>query len=166
MIAYLDHEYLPGDRRACWRPVTISDPTRDPYLVALLIALAQSQRRNLQRARKGTRKGTRGPAAINFQVHIFLGDALDKTRLLVYTAEIPVVALNRLADSQWTPQNPTGFVVHTTEVPFEPYLTFLKRLVQATFPNVAQVSPALPPRKRRRSSEASPVESCKVARVK
>ncbi|KAK2023921.1 hypothetical protein LX32DRAFT_731786 [Colletotrichum zoysiae] len=165
IIAYLDHQDLRRDRKAGRHPVTISDPTRDPYVVALLIALAQSQRRNLQRACIRAGKGTHGPAATSFQVHIFLGDALIKPYLLVYTAEIPVAALDRLADFRWTPQNPTDFVVHTTEVPFEPYQTFPERLLQATFPGAAHVSPAPPPKKRRPSSEASPVESFKVARV-
>ncbi|OHW99902.1 hypothetical protein CSPAE12_01377 [Colletotrichum incanum] len=182
-IAYLDRDGLCNDRRASLdyirvphqtrrpsRPtaslyrihlarITPADPTRDPYVVALLIALAQSQRRNLIRAG--------GPSADSsgFRVHVLLGDVSDETHLHVYTANIPAASLDRLGDSRWTPQNPTRVVVHSTEVPFQPHSTFQQRLLQTMFPQVSQVLQAPQGRKRRRELETCRVESVKVARV-
>ncbi|KAK2022631.1 hypothetical protein LX32DRAFT_698537 [Colletotrichum zoysiae] len=183
-IAYVDRDSLRNDRAASLnhilqpppkrRPskptaslyrtylnrINPQDPARDPSVVALLFALAQSQRRKLGRAR-----GSAAANPISFQVHVLLGDVLDDTRLWVYTADIPIAALDRLADFRCTPRGATHFTIHTTEIPFQPYTTLPERLLRATLPKVAQIFQAPPDRKRPRASDTSPAERMKIARV-
>ncbi|KAF6811494.1 hypothetical protein CPLU01_15104 [Colletotrichum plurivorum] len=159
--ASLDHIRIPRPTMRPSRPtaslyrahlarITPADPIRDPYIAALLMALAQSQRRNLIRA------GGLPANPNSFRVHVLVGDATDETRLHVYTANIPAASLDRLADSRWIPRAPISFVVHATEVPFGPYSSFQQRLLQTMFPE---------DKKRRRDAGTSRAEGVKVARV-
>ncbi|PKY05576.1 hypothetical protein P168DRAFT_317098 [Aspergillus campestris IBT 28561] len=74
------------------------NPTEDPYVIAVLIALAQNQRReqqeHKQQKEKGMEQGAPG-AARSFKVHVLAVTCASAMYLYVYTANIPVEFLDK-----------------------------------------------------------------------
>ncbi|CCF32184.1 transposase [Colletotrichum higginsianum] len=99
--ASLQHIYFPRSSKATARlyhrrpnHITPSEPVRDPYIVALLIALAQSQRRRYCDGHKA-RPAPKSFNTLFTQVHALVGGTEDRHYLVVYTAHVPAAALDR-----------------------------------------------------------------------
>ncbi|QPH15573.1 hypothetical protein C2857_000004 [Epichloe festucae Fl1] len=145
LVGYLDLQYLVesrarsltsyqgNDRRGCSKTfslfrrklaqVTPKDPWRDPYIVALLIAFAQKQRRNLRRPQPKD-------SAFLFSPKLVLSSRKDRQRLFVYTSEIPSSFLDTLDNPTMTSASPFDMAVGVTEVQYEPYASLRERLFQ------------------------------------
>ncbi|KAK1958582.1 hypothetical protein LY78DRAFT_674311 [Colletotrichum sublineola] len=107
--------------------ITPSNPLEDPYILAVLIAIAQSQQRRYAQARLL-------PATQSFQVYVVVTDAKEKSYLVVYTADVPVVFLDRLATPHKRPRDACHLVVCLVDIPFEPYSSFPERLTHVVTP--------------------------------
>ncbi|KAK2006253.1 hypothetical protein LZ32DRAFT_623080 [Colletotrichum eremochloae] len=107
--------------------ITPSNPLEDPYILAVLIAIAQSQQRRYAQARLL-------PATQSFQVYVVVTDAKEKSHLVVYTADVPVVFLDRLATPHERPRDACHLVVRSVDIPFEPYSSFPERLTHVVTP--------------------------------
>ncbi|KAK1992701.1 hypothetical protein LX36DRAFT_674369 [Colletotrichum falcatum] len=115
------------------KPPSSTSATRhqDPYILAVLIALAQSRQRH--HAQSDPPSTTQ-----NFQVCVVVSDAKQKSHLILYTAEMPVVFLDRLTTPHKRPAAAWYLVIRSVDIPFEPYLSFPERLthvVTAPRPN-------------------------------
>ncbi|EFQ36769.1 uncharacterized protein GLRG_11917 [Colletotrichum graminicola M1.001] len=93
----------------------------DSYVTAILIALAQHQCRS-------------APHKSIHRVHVLLSDIDNKSRMTIYTAEIPNSFLDKLAHPRRPPPPFAEFQVHARTVEYEPYATFQQRLSQALIP--------------------------------
>ncbi|KAK2052647.1 hypothetical protein LY76DRAFT_650418 [Colletotrichum caudatum] len=93
----------------------------DSYVTAILIALAQHQCRS-------------APHKSIHRVHVLLSDVDNKSRMTIYTAEIPNSFLDKLAHPRRPPPPFAAFQVHARTIEYEPYATFQQRLSQALIP--------------------------------
>ncbi|KAF9869262.1 hypothetical protein CkaCkLH20_13264 [Colletotrichum karsti] len=105
--------------------ITPADPSREPYMAGLLIALAQAQRRCLRRD---------APTPEGFQVHVLASHIRNHSSITVFSAVIPTATLDKLSLPNWTPRAASNFGVRCTEIPYEPYASFQERLLQAITP--------------------------------
>ncbi|KAK1991694.1 hypothetical protein LX36DRAFT_753436 [Colletotrichum falcatum] len=104
--------------------ITPPNSLQDPYILAMLIALAQSQRRQAPLT----------SATQSFQVYVVVTDAKEKSHLVVYTADVPVAFLDRLTTPHKRPRAACHLTVRSFDIPFEPYPSFPQRLAQAVRP--------------------------------
>ncbi|GJC88581.1 hypothetical protein ColLi_11419 [Colletotrichum liriopes] len=109
--------------------LTPTNPRRDPYVTALLIAIAQEKRRAMRRrARSPPLNGQ------SFRVHVLLSDAANKSHIFVYTADIAESFLNKLDHPRVRPRDAPSVPVQTYTIPYEPYASLQQRLIYAMFP--------------------------------
>ncbi|KZL66310.1 transposase [Colletotrichum tofieldiae] len=155
--ASLQYIYLPRSSKATARlyhrrlgHITPSDPVRDPYIVALLIALAQSQRHRYHESLEAR------PAPESFKVHALVGDSEDRHHLVVYTAHVPAAALDRFADPHTTPPASARLAIQTTSLPFQPFASFPERLARTIYPRGTKRS--------READDTEPPKGTKAAR--
>ncbi|KAK1573494.1 uncharacterized protein LY79DRAFT_411075 [Colletotrichum navitas] len=129
---------------------TPSDPLQDPYILAMLIALAQSQQRQYARARLlSTTQSfqvclspllSRSSIAhgltptLATQVHVIVSDTKVKSHLVLYTADVPSVFLDRLTSPHKRPHAAHHLAIRSIDIPFQPYSSFLERLTQTVVP--------------------------------
>ncbi|KAF6786818.1 transposase [Colletotrichum sojae] len=106
--------------------LTPPEPTHDPYVAAVLIALAQAQLAKAQRA-------SSPPDRPSFRVHALLYH-IDRPELQIHTANVTRAFLDKLASPKSTPPPGTHLTISTTILPFEPLGTFEPRLVQVMSP--------------------------------
>ncbi|WYZ36456.1 hypothetical protein EsH8_XV_000009 [Colletotrichum jinshuiense] len=128
--------------------ITPAEPLRDPYIVALLIALAQSQRRQCARADVPS-------APESFRVRVLLSDTKNNSHITLYTADVPAAALDRFSSPHEAPRTASGILVRSVHIPFQPYSSFHERLTRAMFPRGL---------KRGRESDTAGDENRKLAR--
>ncbi|KAI8171961.1 hypothetical protein K4K54_001886 [Colletotrichum sp. SAR 10_86] len=93
----------------------------DSYVTAILIAMAQHQCRS-------------APGKSIYRVHVLLSDVDNKSRMIIYTAEIPNSFLDKLAHPRRRPPPSAAFQVQARTIEYEPYATFQQRLSQALIP--------------------------------
>ncbi|GKT97242.1 hypothetical protein Ct61P_15092 [Colletotrichum tofieldiae] len=101
-------------------------PSRDPYVVVMLVALAQAQRRSVQ-----SRDRSPPLTQHTFRVHALISDVNNSSYLRVYTADVPDAFLDKLAYPRLPLTCDTSFRIEHATVPYEPYSTFQQRLMQA-----------------------------------
>ena len=128
-----------------YKAVTPADPWRDPYILALLISIAQGQRIVLgQKEGQSDRLSFRvrfhltakSQASSNVtQSHVIFTDWKDKDQVHLFTADFPSVFLDRLDDPQHVPPSPISVSIRHTTVPFEPYKTLYTRLIELILPD-------------------------------
>ncbi|KAF6827077.1 hypothetical protein CMUS01_09166 [Colletotrichum musicola] len=107
-------------RKIRLRRLTPVSLTRDPYIVAVLIAMAQGQ----------ARRGFASLGTESFRVNLLLNDLDNKSHLHVFTAVIEKVLLERLANPKSAPPHAVQTKIHTYAVPYEPLESFQQRLLE------------------------------------
>ncbi|KAF5691030.1 hypothetical protein FDENT_3634 [Fusarium denticulatum] len=100
-----------------YRQVTPTDWRHDPYLVSLLLSLAQLQDRMALAPPEGT-----------FLARLFVTNMTDQTNAYVYKADIPHQLLDSLDVPTRTIEDFVFPSVDYVVVPFEPYSTFADRV--------------------------------------
>ncbi|KAI1045340.1 hypothetical protein LB505_012774 [Fusarium chuoi] len=100
-----------------YRKVTPTDWRHDPYLVCLLMSLAQLQKRHALAAPKGP-----------FLARLLVTNLADVTYAYVYKADIPLQLLESLDSPTRTIEDFVFPTVNYVVVPFEPYSTFAERI--------------------------------------
>ncbi|KAF9869209.1 putative transposase [Colletotrichum karsti] len=113
------------------------DPHEDPYIAALLIALAQSNRRALARVRPQS-------SPESYRVHVLRTDPTTELYLTLYAADIPATLLRKLSDFNESSGMRSEFSISSKRIPFEPYSSFQERLHNSITPRTS---------KRRRAAE-------------
>ncbi|GJC88675.1 hypothetical protein ColLi_11513 [Colletotrichum liriopes] len=106
--------------------LTPPDAARDPYIAAVLIAMAQEQQ---------VQQRPLAPSASQvFCVHVLVGNADDNSHIRVHTAGVTGTFLDKLADPL-SPLAPTAcFQIYTSALQYEPFPTFQERVVRVMFP--------------------------------
>ncbi|KAI8254511.1 putative transposase [Colletotrichum sp. SAR 10_77] len=104
--------------------ITPEDSHHDPYIAALLIALAQSKRRFLGFVQPR-------PSPDSYCVHVLRTDPTDESYLTLYSADIPSAMLRKLSHSNKPSRIPSNFSVFSKKIPFKPYSSFQERLLQS-----------------------------------
>ncbi|KAI1036746.1 hypothetical protein LB503_003372 [Fusarium chuoi] len=100
-----------------YRKVTPTNWRHDPYLVCLLMSLAQLQKRHALAAPKGP-----------FLARLLVTNLADVTYAYVYKADIPLQLLESLDSPTRTIEDFVFPTVNYVVVPFEPYSTFAERI--------------------------------------
>ncbi|KAJ5003316.1 putative transposase [Colletotrichum sp. SAR 10_66] len=111
--------------------ITPEDSHDDPYIAALLIALAQSKRRFLGLVQPR-------PSPDSYCVHVLRTDPTDESYLTLYSADIPSAMLRKLSYSNKPPRMPSNFSVFSKKIPFKPYSSFQERLLQSINPQTSK----------------------------
>ncbi|KAM0210075.1 hypothetical protein ACHAQD_010891 [Fusarium lateritium] len=99
------------------RRVTPENRLNDPYLVCLLLSLAQLQRRQLQ-----------VPKTVLFLARLLVTYMSDKTYAYVFKADIPHQLLDCLDNPTCSLDDVTFPTIYFIKIPFEPYDTFTERM--------------------------------------
>ncbi|KAL2134553.1 hypothetical protein VTI74DRAFT_11525 [Chaetomium olivicolor] len=117
-----DNMPMVGRSRILLRRHTPRNRRKDPYLVALIIALAQEQRRD----------ATKQPFPLSsFTVRLlFLGEGIP-IPLLLYVAHVQGSFLDMLDYPDREPSVNPGLDIHCWRIPAKPYDTLAQRLVRA-----------------------------------
>ncbi|KZL63866.1 hypothetical protein CI238_12765 [Colletotrichum incanum] len=106
--------------------LTPPDAARDPYIAAVLIAMAQEQQ---------MQQRSLAPSASHaFCVHVLLGNANDNSHIRVYTAAVTGTFLDKLTDPLSPSDRTACFQIYTIALPYEPFSTFQERVVRIMFP--------------------------------
>ncbi|KAF4509949.1 hypothetical protein G6O67_001881 [Ophiocordyceps sinensis] len=100
--------------------ITPKEPTRDPYIAAVLIALAQKQRRLAGTDSNGSRR-------LKFLPKVLVS-SLDRKCAHIYSAEVSSHFLDWLAYPAIAPSTPASMVIRITAVPYEPHISLRHRL--------------------------------------
>ncbi|KAM4060565.1 hypothetical protein HRG_014276 [Hirsutella rhossiliensis] len=145
IAAYADHERIDDLRKDLLRPpirvpwrasssalftlklrkITPKDCLHDPYIVALLIAVAQENR-----LRAGIETE---PDSSVFQPQVLVSSR-DKEYMHLYRARISSSFLRSLDDPAVAPSEPIAISVQITTVPYKPYQSLLGRLTALLLP--------------------------------
>ncbi|KAF7551040.1 hypothetical protein G7Z17_g5313 [Cylindrodendrum hubeiense] len=144
-LAYLDYAEIQGSRRKMLMPsrppegsdnapgraifhkrlakVTPKEWSQDPFLVSILISLAQ-----LQQHHAGARQpGHDAPSSKDlYTAQLLLTHNLHRHAIHLYEAEIPIMFLSKLTDPHH--HGMASMVIHHKMVPFEPHADFSDRL--------------------------------------
>ncbi|KAH6615989.1 hypothetical protein B0J18DRAFT_293911 [Chaetomium sp. MPI-SDFR-AT-0129] len=130
---------------------------RDPFLVALLIAMAQKQRRETPK---------RKPRSLDFEVCLLFPGSWRPMTLDIFRARIPASFLDMLDDPSKQPATAEpGFDIYHSKIPDDPLRTLPDRLPQALGFEVpsetddggrAEKAPQAKERKRNRSPKGNP----------
>ncbi|KAL6809500.1 hypothetical protein GGI42DRAFT_340613 [Trichoderma sp. SZMC 28013] len=124
---YLPRQYNPlcytiWDNR--WKKLDPPEPLHDPYIFALLIAVAQEKRKHLQEANFTPEPQT------NFVSSQVLCSFKSKEHLRLYTANIPSSLLEMFNDPSWSPPSPFSVSIQIYVVPISPEHTLRARLLR------------------------------------
>ncbi|KAJ4139772.1 hypothetical protein NW768_001116 [Fusarium equiseti] len=120
-----------------YRRVIPPDWRQDPYLICLILSLAQLHRR----------KGTVSLAG-DIQTRLLVTHMSDSTYAYIYKADIPRQLLECLDDPKRTLEDFAFPTVAWVKIPFEPYTTFADR-VQCHLTDLKPISTILSGRKRK-----------------
>ncbi|KEZ44957.1 hypothetical protein SAPIO_CDS2333 [Scedosporium apiospermum] len=114
-----------------FRKIKPKERHHDPYLVAVLIAMAQEQR-SRQRLHKGkkSRKKAYDPN-YRFTVHLLMAESNNYDNVNLYTAHPTVAFLERFDFPTQAPPVPTDLDILHRRIPHEPHESFLQRLLQS-----------------------------------
>lgn len=123
---YLPRQYNPlcytiWDNR--WKKLDPPEPLHDPYIFALLIAVAQEKQKHMQEA------NSTPESQINFVSSQVLCSFKSKEYLRLYTAIIPSSLLDMFHDPSWSPPSPFSVSIRIYAVPISPEPTLRARLL-------------------------------------
>lgn len=130
----------PGERVAVieFKAARPADPWRDPFILALLVSVAQGQRTLL---RQGSYRVcfdliARSRASSNStQTHVILTRYIERDHIHLYTADIPSAFLDRLDHPEQAPSDSPCVSIRHATIPFQPYSTLYTRLLALILPD-------------------------------
>ncbi|KAF9873991.1 hypothetical protein CkaCkLH20_08363 [Colletotrichum karsti] len=109
-------------------------PWQDPYIAAVLIAIAQAQRKAMRRLSPSPTGDTFQAVPVALQVRLLLSDVQDTSVLRIFTADVSDAYLDKLAHPHIRPPPNSSIQIRVTKIPYEPYLSFQQRLLETLFP--------------------------------
>ncbi|ODA78642.1 hypothetical protein RJ55_06024 [Drechmeria coniospora] len=107
------------------KKITPRNPLQDPYIVAILIAMAQENR---------DRAVLRKDANLTSYTSQLLVTSSDKDSLYLYKACISAIVLDKLEDPTFAPPEPTSIMVKIIAIPYQQYHSLRDRLTAHLLP--------------------------------